>query len=329
MAQNQDPIRDFFRKGVKIPGKNNSVSVIVIGVIVLLVWLLPSMIYKVDVDEVAVVQLFGKHIRTEERGLQFKLPAPIMTKTHVKTLELRSEEFGTRTLQAGVQSRFAREDRYLNEALMLTGDLNVAIVSWVVLYRISDPVNYLFRVHDVQKTLRDLSEATMRSVIGDRSINEVISDRLTIATQAKDKLQAALENAETGLTISEIEFKNTTVPEEVQPSFNEVNQAVQEREKMIYQARQDSLKKIPTAIGEAEKMISQAEGYGIERINQARGDSSRFVSLYNEYRGSKDVTRRRLYLETIKKVLPKLGANTIIDSDQKGILPHLQLKGGN
>jgi membrane protease subunit HflK len=164
-------------------------------------------------------------------------------------------------------------------------------------------------------------------VVGDRSINEVLTERLPIADQAKQRLQKALDEAESGLSVVNVELKNTNVPEPVQSSFNEVNQALQEKEKMIYEARKAYNKVIPAAKGEAQKTISQAEGYALDRVNKARGDSSRFVALYQEYARSRDVTRRRLYLETIKEVLPKLGAKYVIDEEQKGVLPLLNLEG--
>jgi membrane protease subunit HflK len=199
------------------------------------------------------------------------------------------------------------------------------VVPWIVQYRISDPYKYLFKVRDVRSTLRDLAEAAMRMVVGDRSINEVISKREEIADQAKGLLQKELDEAETGINVVTIEMKKTNVPEPVQPSFNEVNQAVQEKERMVYQAKEEYNKAIPAAKGNAEKTIKSAEGYALDRVNRAKGDASRFLSLYAEYSKAKDVTRRRLYLETLKDVFPKLGSKYIIDEDQKNVLPLLNL----
>ena len=214
---------------------------------------------------------------------------------------------------------------------MLTGDLNVALVPWIVQYRVKDPYKYLFKVRDVRGTLRDLTESTMRLVVGDRSINEVISKREEIAIQARELLQKELDEAETGINVTTIEMKKTNVPEPVQPSFNEVNQAVQEKEKMIYQAREQYNKIIPQAKGNAEKTIKSAEGYGLDRVNRAKGDASRFLALYEEYTKAKDVTRRRIYLESLSEIFPKLGSKYIVDAQQKNLLPLLnlgQLKGG-
>jgi membrane protease subunit HflK len=208
---------------------------------------------------------------------------------------------------------------------MLTGDLNVALVPWIVQYRVKDPYNFLFKVRDVRRLLTDMAEATMRLVVGDRSINEVISKRAEIAAEAREILQRELDLAESGVHIVTIEMKKTNVPAPVQPSFNEVNQSVQEKEQMVYQAREEYNKSIPAAKGEAERTIKTAEGYGLERINKAKGDASRFSALYQEYAKAKDVTRRRLYLEAMSELMPKLGDKYIIDSDQKNVLPLLNL----
>jgi membrane protease subunit HflK len=165
----------------------------------------------------------------------------------------------------------------------------------------------------------------MRLVVGDRGINEVISKREEIAAQAQSALQKELDEAETGISVSTIEMKRTNVPEPVQPSFNEVNQATQEKEKMIYQAREAYNKAVPQARGDAEKTIKEAEGYALERVNKSKGDASRFLSLYQAYIQSEDVTRRRMYLETIRDIFPKLGNKYIVDSDQKNFLPLLNL----
>ena len=284
-----------------------------------------SMVFTVAVEEVGVVQRFGKYVRTSQPGLNFKLPAGIEKVTKVKVRRVYKEEFGFQTLTGGNQSRFRAESENTNVSLMLTGDLNVALVPWIVQYRIKDPYNYLFKVNDVRRLLRDMSEAAMRLVVGDRSINEVISKREEIAIDAKNVLQAELDHAETGINIVTIEMKKTNVPVPVQPSFNEVNQAVQEKEQLIYQAREDYNKAIPAAKGEAERTINAAEGFALDRVNRAKGDSARFKALYAEYVKAKDVTRRRLYLEALRDLIPKMGPKFIVDSDQKNLLPLLNL----
>ncbi|HIC85547.1 MAG TPA: FtsH protease activity modulator HflK [Desulfobacterales bacterium] len=287
-----------------------------------------SSFYTVGVDEVGVVQRFGKFVRISQPGLNFKLPTGIEKVTKVKVRFIFKEEFGFRTIRAGIRTQYAQSSAYLNEALMLTGDLNVAVVPWIVQYRVKDPYKYLFKVRDVRGTLRDLSEATMRLVVGDRSIDEVISKREEIAAEAKLALQKELDEAETGIKVVNIELKKTNVPKPVQPSFNEVNQAIQEKEKLIYQAREQYNKVIPAAKGNAEKTIKAAQGYALERINKAKGDAARFLALYKEYVKAKDVTRRRIYLEAIAEIFPKLGKKYIIDADQKSLLPLLHMEQG-
>ena len=297
---------------------------IIIALVIILI-LISSSVYTIGVNEVGVIQRFGKYVRTTSPGLNFKLPWGIEKLTKVKVRLVYKEEFGLRTIMPGVRTQYARPTAYLNESLMLTGDLNVAVVPWIVQYRIKDPYKYLFKVRNVNSTLRDLAEASMRMVVGDRSINEVISKREEIADQAKLLLQKELDEAETGLNVVTIEMKKTNVPEPVQPSFNEVNQATQEKERMIYQAREDYNKAIPAARGEAEKTIKAAEGYALDRVNRAKGDAARFLALYAEYAKAKDVTRRRIYLETLKDIFPRLGSKFIVDADQKNLLPLLNL----
>ena len=306
-----------------LKGKFRGTWIIIIIILIFIIGF--SMVYTVGVDEVGVVQRFGKYVRTASPGLNFKLPAGIEKVTKVKVRYVYKEEFGFKTIEAGVRTRYASDAAYLDESLMLTGDLNVAVVPWIVQYRVRDPYNYLFKVKDVGTTLRDLSESTMRLVVGDRSINEVISKREEIAAQSKELLQKELDEAETGIYVTTIEMKKTNVPEPVQPSFNEVNQAIQEKEKMIYQAREEYNKLIPQARGQAEKTVKAAEGYALDRVNRAKGDASRFLALYEEYDKAKYVTRRRLYLEALREIFPKLGEKYIVDSGQKNLLPFLNL----
>jgi membrane protease subunit HflK len=313
-----DEVVEKFKK-FKLPG----------GPLILLIFILlffsTSTFYTVAVDEVGVVQRFGKYVRTTQPGLNFKLPSGIEKVTKVKVRRVYKEEFGFRTVRRDVQTRAISGGENKNVSLMLTGDLNVALVPWIVQYRIKDPYKFLFKVHDVRRLLIDMSEAAMRLVVGDRSINEVISKREEIAIEARNVLQAEMDRAESGINIVTIEMKKTNVPEPVQPSFNEVNQATQEKEKLIYQAKEDYNKAIPAARGEAERTIKAAEGYALDRVNRAKGDASRFKAFYAEYAKAKDVTKRRLYLESLKNLFPKLGEKYIVDADQKNLLPLLNL----
>lgn len=286
----------------------------------LLIWAY-TCVYTIKPDEVGVIQRFGKFVRLSQPGLNFKLPSGIEKVTKVKTKYVFKEEFGFRTIEPGIRTTYATKGAFEAEALMLTGDLNVAVVPWVVQYRVADPSNYLFKVHNVRATLRDLSEATMRLVVGDRNINEVISKREEISREAMDVLQKELDKAETGIKIVTIEMKRTNVPEPVQPSFNEVNQALQEKERTIYQAKEEYNKAIPAARGQAEKIVSEAEGYALERVNKARGDVSRFMAIYKEYTKAPEVTKKRLYFETISDVMEKAKSKVLIDDELKGLLP--------
>lgn len=315
--QMDDLIKQF--KKIKLPG-----GPIVILVIILLI-IASSTFFTVAVDEVGVIQRFGKYVRSCEPGLNFKLPAGIEKVTKVKVRRVYKEEFGFETASETSRPGFTDESENMNVALMLTGDLNVAVVPWIVQYRIKDPYNYLFKVKDVRRLLRDMAEAAMRLVVGDRSINEVISKREEIAIDAKTVLQGELDHAETGISVVTIEMKKTNVPAPVQPSFNEVNQSGQEKEQMIYQAREDYNKAIPAAKGEAERTIRAAEGYSLDRINRAQGDATRFKAFYAEYAKAKDITKRRLYLEAMRDLIPKMGPKYIVDQDQKNLLPLLNL----
>jgi len=300
-------------KKIRFPGRGFGIFVIAI-----IAGLIYSTFYTVATDEVGVVQLFGEYSRTTEPGLNFKLPVGIEKVTKVNIKQVNTQEFGFRSARGG-----SIEDA--GASLMLTGDLNVALVPWIVQWKVKDPFNFLFKVRDVDRLLIDMSEAAMRLVIGDRSINEVISKRNQIAEESKAILQKEMDGAESGIHIVTIEMKKTNVPVPVQASFNEVNQALQEKEQMIYKAREDYNKAIPSARGEAERVIKAAEGYALDRVNRAEGDSARFTSQYMEYVKAKDVTKRRLYLEMLKDLFPKLGDKYIVDADQKNILPLLNI----
>jgi membrane protease subunit HflK len=310
-------------KNIKIPG---GPIIFVLLVIALGIY---TAVYKIDTEEVGVVQRFGKYIKTTQPGLNFKLPFGIETVTAVPVRRILKEEFGFASQRGSGRGRSAFTTENSNESLMLTGDLNVAVVPWIVQYRVDDPYNYLFKVQNVTRLLRDMSEASMRLVVGDRSINEILTKRAEIADAAKVVLQTELDNSEAGITISTIEMKRTNVPGPVQDSFNEVNQATQEKERMIYQAREEYNKAIPTARGDAERVVKAAEGYALDRVNRAKGDADRFNSVYAEYAKAKDVTARRLYLETLKDLLPRMGPKYIIDDNQSNMLPLLNLNQTN
>jgi len=296
-----------------------------IGIIIIAVVIGISTVFTIGRSEVGVIQRFGKYDRLAQPGLNFKMPAGIEKVTKVNVRQIETEEFGFKTYSGGGTYRASAESSKQEASLMLTGDLNVAVVPWIVQYRRSDPRAYLFNVKDVKSLLRHMSEATMRIVVGDRSINEVISSRAEIASAAKVMLQREMDNAKGGISIVNIEMKKTNVPEPVQASFNEVNQAIQEKEQTIYKAKEEYNKAVPLARGEAKRLIKDAEGYAIDRVNRAQGDATKFKAICDEYVRAKDVTRKRMYLESMLEILPKLENKYIIDSDQKNMLPFLNM----
>lgn len=288
-------------------------------------WLVFSSFYTVDADEVGVIQRFGRYTTTTQPGLHFKIPFGIETVKKVKVQRVFKEEFGFRTLKAGIRTTYAERD-YSDESLMLTGDLNTAVVEWVVQYRVKDPAKYLFKVRNIRKTIRDVSEACMRLVVGDHSVDEVIiTQRQDISVLVKDLIQKKLDEYETGIDIVTVNLQDVNPPEPVQPAFNEVNEAKQEKERIINEAWEAYNKAIPQAKGRAEQTIREAEGYAVDRINRAEGDANRFLALWREYNRAKDVTRRRLYLETMLEVLPSVQQIYIVDENLQGLVPLLQL----
>ncbi len=302
-------------------------SILIVAIVVILALFFMTF-FTIVSGQAGVIQRFGKFDRIAEPGPNFKWPRPIEKLTKVNMELMRTEEFDPNVDVAGGRQRYASETETGNVSLMLTGDLNVALVPWVIQYKIKDAYQWLFKVDEPIGLLRDMSETCMRLVVGDRSVTEVIK-RQGIASEVKMLLQKELDKAEIGVIIEAVQLNTTNVPRPVQPSFNEVNQAVQEKEKMIYEANKEYFRAIPEAKGEAERVIKAAEGYYAERINRAEGDAARFKSVYDEYSKAKDVTKRRMYLEMLKELFPKLGEKYIIDSDQKSLLPLLNLGNKN
>jgi membrane protease subunit HflK len=299
-----------------------------------LVVLVLTSYYQVEPDEVAVIQRFGAYARTTEPGPHLRLPFGVETVTKVPVQRQLKMEFGFRTLRAGIATTYAGDsEETSSESLMLTGDLNVAVVEWIVQYRIQDPRAYLFHVRQVPSTFRDMAQAAMREVVGDHSVDEVLTiGREAIAQLAKVELQRLCELYGTGIEVQQLVLQDVNPPEPVKPAFNEVNQAIQEKERAINDAWADYNQAVPRAKGEAEQAVRAAEGYALERVNAAEGDAKRFEALYEEYRKAPAVTRKRIYLEAMGSILPKLGRKVILDDKTKGLLPLLQLdaqqKGG-
>lgn len=284
-----------------------------------------SMFFVVDPQEVGVVLTFGKFDHVAEPGLRFKLPFPIQSVDKVAVERQLKQEFGFRTVEAAARTRYA-PGSFEDESLMLTGDLNVAVVEWTTQYRIKDPYRYLFKVHNVTETFRYMNEAVMRAVVGNRSVNEVLTvGRQEIATEVEGRLQKLCDQYDTGIHVEQIVLQDVNPPESVKDSFNEVNQAQQERERMINEARSEYNRVVPRARGEAQQAVQAAEGYATDRVNRAEGDASLFDSLRASYARAPEVTRRRIYLETMGEVLPKVKNKIVLDEDLKGLIPLLPL----
>ena len=300
------------------------------AIIVLAIILLSTTFYSVATDEVGVVKRMGAYTRTAQSGLHMKLPFAIEKVHKVRVKHVFKQEFGFATERPGVRTIYRRGD-FSAESLMLTGDLNAAIVEWIVQFRISDPVQYLFKVRGVPETLRDVAEAAMRQIVGDRSVTEVLTvGRREVADEAHIIMQQILDGYETGIQIETVNLKDVNPPNPVKPSFNEVNEAKQEKERLINEAWSEYNKAVPAAEGEAERVIRAAEGYAVARVNRAEGDAERFVAVWREYSRARDVTKRRLYLETMSEIFPRIPNKIIVDPELKNLIPLLQLnaKGG-
>jgi membrane protease subunit HflK len=286
--------------------------------------------YQVEPEEVALVTRFGAYTSTAQPGPHFKWPLGIDSAIKVPVQRQLKEEFGFRTTRAGVSSEFAQDGQDASkESSMLTGDLNVANVEWIVQYKVKDPYQFVFRVRNVRETLRDVSEAVMRKVVGDHSVTEVLTvGREAIQQQAKDEMQLLCNHYEMGIEILQLVLQDVNPPERVRDSFNEVNQAIQEREREINEAWAGYNSKIPEAEGKSQQAVAAAEGYALERVNNAQGEVQRFLAIGLAYRKAPAVTRTRLYLENIGKVLPKARRKVIIDDSIKGVLPLFGLNAG-
>ena len=319
---------DLLRQGMArlkrmMPG-GRARGVFVLAALVLVGLGLWTAYYTVPSDSVAVVQRFGKYLKDVPPGLHFKLPLGIDAATIVPVKRQLKQEFGFTTPGASDSFQSPRDGR--RETEMVTGDLNAALVEWVVQYRIADPAKFLFEVREPRGTLRHVSESVMREVVGDRTVDEVITiGRQEIETEALVKMQELSSKYAMGISIDQVQLKNINPPRPVQESFNEVNQAQQEKEKLINEARRDYNKVIPLAEGEKDQRIREADGYRLKRINEAEGDVARFSALLAEYSKAPEVTRRRIYIETLQDVMPSIRSTIIVDEQSHSILPLLNL----
>jgi membrane protease subunit HflK len=284
--------------------------------------------FTIEPEEAGLVLRFGRYVRTVSPGLHLKLPSPVETVVKVPVQRQLKEEFGFRTEgSSGPRRTYSQEDLSA-ESLMLTGDLNVAVVEWTAQYRVRDPYKFLFKVRSVQKTFRDMNETVMREVVGDRSVNEVLTvGRQEIAAEVEQRLQTLCDQYENGIKVEQIVLQDVNPPDAVKPSFNEVNQAQQEREKLINQARADYNQIIPRAKGQAQQALEQAEGFATDRVNRARGDAELFIKVHAAYQRAPEVTRRRMYLEAMSEIYPKVKKKVVLDEKLKGVLPLLPMPG--
>jgi membrane protease subunit HflK len=321
VAQAQEQWQQRFRGGPLL-------GLIALVVILIIAW---SSWFTVQPEETGVVQRFGKVVRTAGPGLHFKWPYGIETVWLVPTARVLKEEFGFRTLSSvsGQRTQYTGNQDYKNESLMLTGDLNVIDVQWIIQYRIEDPIRFLFQLRNTPQTVRDITEAVMRRVVGNRLGSDVLTvGRVAVSSEVKEETQQILTDYRTGVRLVTVELQDVTPPDAVKPAFNEVNEARQDRERTINQAQEQAYREIPKARGVAAQSISEAEGYALERVNRANGETTRFQAILDEYRQAPEVTRRRLYLEAMGSFLAETKGLYIVDSDQKALVPWLTLDSG-
>ncbi|PYR69989.1 MAG: FtsH protease activity modulator HflK [Acidobacteria bacterium] len=300
------------------PSRQQAQRALIVLAVILLAW---GMFYQVGPDEAGLVQRFGRFVRTGGPGLRVKLPA-VETVTKIPVQRQLRQQFGFRSDSNG--ARLSGD--YSVESTMLTGDLNVVVVEWIVQYRIADPYAYLFKVRDADRLFSDMTEAVMRQAVGDRTVTEVVTvGRPDIEATVQQQLQAMVDQYQMGLRVQQVVLQDVNPPPPVKPSWDQVNQAQQQRDRLINEARTEYNKVIPLARGQAEQAILSADAYALDRVNRASGDAARFDEQQAAYRKAPEITRRRLYLETMNRVLPRVGGKVIIDKDAKSVVPLLPL----
>ena len=315
-------IRDYFKNKFN-PQKGVLPILVIIGLIVFGVY---SSVYEVDTEETGVVLRFGKFSSYADPGLHFKLPFGIDRVYLVQTGRVLKEEFGFRTVTPDVRSTYTKRGLE-EESLTLTGDLNVVDVEWIVQFQVADPFKFIFRINDPVGTVRDIAEAMVRKAIGNANVTEVLTtERAQLAGEIEQNLQSTLNDYDIGVRIVTVKFQDVTPPDPVKAAFNEVNESEQQKESLIFQAREQFNREVPRARGEAKKALQEAEGYAVERINKARGETNRFLALLSEYQKAPTVTRRRIHIETLEEVLPRLEETYIMDEQSGGLLPLLPLR---
>ena len=318
-------IKNVFEANFK--DHKSQIRAIFMGLIAVLVLVaLFTIVYTVQAESQGVVLRFERYIKTVDPGLRFKMPFGIDTVQIVPVRRQLKQEFGDSTRGATNPFQHTSSSEQQKEKNMVTGDLNAATVEWIVQFRVNDPRQFLFKVKEPESTLRAVSESVMREIVGDRTVDEVITvGRQEIEVEVLSRMQELVDNYKMGLSIDQVQLKDVNPPPPVQPSFNEVNQAQQQREQLINQANGEYNKVVPRARGEADQKIRAAEGYALKRVNEAEGDATRFTALFTEFQKAPEVTKRRMHLETMRSVIPKMGKKIILDSDAKQVLPLLQL----
>jgi membrane protease subunit HflK len=297
---------------------------LVFGLLVVIT--LATSIRTIGPEEEGVVINLGKYSRTLQPGLNFILPFGVEKMHKIPVQRQLKHEFGFRTTNPGTRTEYA-DDNYEDESSMLSGDLNMADVEWVVQYRIVDSYKYLFKVRDAEQSLRDMSESAMRKTVGNRTVNEVLTvGRQEVASTVEVLLQKLCDEYENGIRIDQVVLQDVNPPQPVRASFNAVNQAQQERETLINKAESEYNRVVPRAKGEAQETVQLAEAYALTRVNGARGEAARFNSLYTEYMKAPEVTKKRIYLETMERILPKIGNKVIVDEKGNNVLPLLNLE---
>lgn len=313
----------------RLPNFKQIKSLWLVALALLVVLIGSTAYYTVGPEETGVVLRFGRFVRESGPGLHLKLPLGIEAMVPVKTGRVFKEEFGFRGVNPGVRSRFT-EKGFDEESLMLTGDLNVIDVKWIVQYQIRDPKLWLFAVRDGVAAIRDLSESMMRLIVGNRYSDAVLTlKRVEVAALAQKDLQTLLDEYHTGVRVVTVQLQDVNPPGPVQPAFNEVNEASQQKERLINEAQEAYNREIPKAMGEAKRVITEAEGYALEQVNRAQGQAKRFGDVLASYRQAKDVTLRRFYLEAMQGILGSASKVYVVDDNLKGVLPLLNLDKGS
>jgi membrane protease subunit HflK len=303
-------------------GLGKLLTVILVIIVIQVVY---SSFYTIKPGERGVVLRFGEYSKTAPSGLNFKIPL-VDTVVKVDIENVRKEEFGFRTRAPGRQTIYQKEG-FDPESLMLTADKNVIDVEWIVQYKVRDPFNFLFKVQDVKQAVRDISETAIRRVVGNMDFDYVLSNREILAGTTAEEMQTELDNYEAGVDIVTVQLQDVNPPDAVKPAFNEVNEADQDMKRLVNEAEEAYNKVIPKASGDAKKIVEEAKGYAVQRVNESKGETVRFLAIMKEYQAAEEVTRQRMYLETLRDVLPTVKDIYVIDKDQKSILPFLNITG--